>query len=108
MLRFALKILLALSLLTQGSFAAFASGVAHAHAHCQHGMQRDAHAKTPCCPDCDTATDISGCPTCSGVAMLTESPHASVRIEPVRLCVWHGAVPLLHGHTLPPTRPPIA
>lgn len=107
MLRIALKILLALSLLMQGSVAAFAVGSAALHAHSQHGMQHDAHSKTPCCPDCSTPADMAGCPACMAM-LMTAQPYVVVSIEPVRLQVRDGTLSLLHGHTLPPMRPPIA
>lgn len=105
MLRTALKILLALSLLTQGGFSAFAVGV-DAHPH-QHGTQHDDHGKMPCCPDSGTHGGTAACTACCAAFIATVHSMA-FSIEPMKAIASETTTAFASSAPIPPTPPPIA
>jgi hypothetical protein len=110
MLRTALKTLLGLVLVLQGTVGAFAHRAtgadAHAHAHCPHATEHGKPMKMPCCPDCCVPDDMAGCAACPSVAIapilsiLPQIASAVVEIQALAAVVQSRP-------TAPPTRPPI-
>lgn len=113
MLRIALKVLLAVSLLVQGSVGVFAADAARTHARC-HGMQQQMHAshgapmKAPCCPpDCDMSGGMAACAAC-GAALMIAPEFVVAWSQPAAATNHDSEVFFAAGHALPPMRPPIA
>ena len=107
MLRTALKILLALSLLTQGGFSTFAGATdMHSHPH-PHRTQHDDHGKMPCCPDSGTQSGTAACTACCTACIATEQ-SMPLLVEPMRAVALEIRAVFALGAPIPPNPPPIA
>jgi len=103
MLRTALKILLALCLLAQGGFSAFAAGT-DVHPH---GTQQDNHGKMPCCPDSGTHDGTAACTACCAPFIATVY-SVPVLVEPMRAVASEIRAVFVSSAPIPPNPPPIA
>lgn len=103
MLRIAFKLLLALCLLLQGSFVAFAADAVHAH---ERSSQHDMSGKMPCCPHRAMSAGDTMCGAC-GLAFMAVDLHVMPRTAPMHVICDDFAPYILGLAFRPLIRPPI-
>jgi hypothetical protein len=109
MLRTALKILLALALIAQGSISAFAQdGMGPAvKMHCHHVDEHGKPTKMPCCPDGCMPDAVSACAACA-IAFILPALGLPLPVERDVAGAQAAGVMTPTSSPIPPTRPPIA